>query len=157
MAPAIFQQAMDVMLNDLDFACAYLDDIIVRSANVDEHREHLNQVFKKIQDFGFKVKESKCEFGLEEIKYLGHIINKNGRFPDPERSIAIRDMSTPTNVATLQSFLGLANYYQAFIKGMYNLRAPLNELLKKDKAWEWTVECQKAFDEIKKMLTSYLF
>ncbi len=67
-APAIFQQAMDVMLNDLDFACAYLDDIIVRSETVDEHREHLNQVFKKIQDFGFKVKESKCEFVLEEIK-----------------------------------------------------------------------------------------
>lgn len=55
-APAVFQQVMDVMLNDLDFA--YLDNI-VRSATVDEHLEHI-QVFKNIQDFGFKVKESKC-------------------------------------------------------------------------------------------------
>ena len=84
-------------------------------------------------------------------------IDKDARRPDPERAIAIKDMPAPDNVTTLQSFLGLANYYQSFIKYMHDLRTPLNELLK-DKKWRWTPECQTAFDQIKKaLLTSDLF
>ena len=156
-APAIFQQVMDTMLGGLDFTIAYLDDILIKSQDKDEHKRHVNQVFKRIQDYGFKIKESKCEFFLKRIKYLGHIIDENGRKPDPERSTAIREMPAPNNVASLQSFLGLANYYQSFIPNMHDLRAPLNELLKKDKSWDWSTECQEAFDKIKEALTSDLF
>ena len=61
-APAIFQQVMDTMLGGLDFTIAYLDDILIKSQSKEEHRLHVNQVFKRIQDYGFKIKESKCEF-----------------------------------------------------------------------------------------------
>ena len=71
---------------------------------------------------------------MNKIKYLGRIIDKDGRRPDPERATAIKDMPTPDNVTTLQSFLGLANYYQSFIKNWHDPRAPLNELLKKIKS-----------------------
>ena len=91
---------------------------------------------------------------MNKIKYLRLIIDKDGRRPDPER--AIKDMSTPDNV-TLQSFLGLANYCQMFIKNVHDLRAPLKEILKKEKIWRWTAECQTAFDQIKTALTSNLF
>ena len=156
-APAIFQQVMDTMLGGLDFSIAYLDDILIKSQDMEQHKQHVHQVFKKIQDYGFKLKESKCDFFMEKIKYLGHIIDKEGRRPDPERSIAIKEMPAPQNVSSLQSFLGLANYYQTFIPNMHDLRAPLNELLKKDKAWEWTPECHRAFEKIKEILTSDLF
>ena len=53
---------------------------------------------------------------MNKIKYLGYIIDKYGRRPDPERATAIKDMPAPDKVKTLQSFLGLANYYQSFIK-----------------------------------------
>ena len=66
-------------------------------------------------------------------------------------------MPAPHNVATLQSFLGLANYYQVFISGMHELRAPLNNLLKKGTKWNWSVECESAFQKIKDTLTSELF
>ena len=94
---------------------------------------------------------------MNKIKYLGHIIDKDRRRPDTERATAIKDMPASDNVTTLQSFIGLANYYQSFIKILHDLRAPLNELLKKDKKWRWTPECQTAFGEIKKALTSDLF
>ena len=94
---------------------------------------------------------------MNKIKYLGRIIDKDGRRPDPKRATAIKNMPAPDNVTTLQSFLGLANYYQSFIKNLLDLRAPLNEILKKDKKWRWTPECQTAFDQIKKALTSDLF
>ena len=94
---------------------------------------------------------------MNKIKYLGHIIDKDGRRPDPERATAVKDTPASDNVTTLQSFLGLANYYQSFIKNLHELRAPLNELLTKDKKWRWTLECQTALNQIKKALTSDLF
>ena len=66
-------------------------------------------------------------------------------------------MLAPNNFASLQSFLGLANYYQTFIPKMHDLRAPLNKLLKKDKSWDWSTECQEAFDKIKEAITLDLF
>ena len=149
-APAIFQQVMDTMLGGLDFAIAYLDDIIIASRNMEQHTDHIYQVFKRLQDYGFKVKENNCKFFLQRIKYLGNITDKDGRRPGPDRAPAIKDMPAPENTTQLQSFLGLANYYQSFIPKMHLLRAPLNPLLKKDKRWEWTTEYQAAFEEIKK-------
>ena len=84
-------------------------------------------------------------------------MDKDGRRPNPERSTDIKDMPAPDNVMTFQSFLGLANYYKSFIKNLHDLRASLNERLKKDKKWRWTPECQTAFDQIKNALTSDLF
>ena len=103
------------------------------------------------------MKESKCDFFMEKIKYLGYFINKDGRWLDPERATTIKNMPAPINVSSLQSFLGLANYYRMFIPNIHNLRVPLNELLKKGKDWEWTPECQEAFVKIKEVLTSDLF
>ena len=148
---------MDTILCGFDFTFAYLDDIVISSKTKELHREHLNKVFAQIREFGFMVKETKSNFCMNKIKYQGHIIDKNRRRPDPERSIAIKDMPATDNVATLLSFLGLANYYQSFIKKLYDLRAPLNEILKKDKKWRWMPECQTAFDQIQKALTSNLF
>ena len=105
-ALAIFQQVMDAVLGDLDFADAYLDDILITSKSVTEHRKHIMCVFDKLQEYGFKVKEAKCDFFLTEIKYLGHIIDKDGRRPDPYRATAIKDMPVPDNVQTKLPWLG---------------------------------------------------
>ena len=87
-------------------------------------------VFDKLQEYCFKVKETKCDFFLVEIKYLEHIINKDGRRPDPDRATAIKDMPAPDNVQAPQSFLGLVNCYQIFIKNMHNLSPPMKFLRK---------------------------
>ena len=83
---------MDTMLGDLDYTTAYLDDILVTSKTSAEHRNHIVNVFEKLQEYRFKVKEAKCDFFLPEIKYLGHIRNRDGRRPDPERANVIRNM-----------------------------------------------------------------
>ena len=65
-------------------------------------------------------------FIMDKIKYLGHIIDKDGRRPGPERAAAIKDMPVPDNIASLQSFQGQANYYLIFISNMHDLHAPLS-------------------------------
>ena len=74
-APAIFQQVMDTMLGELNFSIAYLDDILINSKIMEEYQGHIHKVFSRIQDYGFKIKEIKCDFFMKEIKYLGHIID----------------------------------------------------------------------------------
>ena len=93
---------------------------------------------------------------MSEIKYLGQIIDPDGRRPDPARAESIKSMPTPKNVVTLRAFLGLSNYYGIYIPKMHNLRAPLNKFLKKGAKWEWSEVCQKVFDKIKNILTSEL-
>ena len=148
---------MDTMLAGLYFAAAYLDDILVKSNTIEEHKSFQKKIFELIRKYGLKIKENKCDFLLEEIKFLGHVINKDGKKPDKSRAVAIKDMPNPKNVKTQQSFLGLVRYYQDFIPNLHNLRAPLNELLRKEKKWIWTKECEQAFREIKNKLTSDLF
>ena len=92
---------MDIILGGLDFAIAYLDDILIASRSMKQHTDHIYQVFKRLQDYGFKIQENKCEFFLQRIKYLGHIIDKDGRRPNPDRATAIKG---PENTTQLQSF-----------------------------------------------------
>ena len=75
-----------------------LQPIWMTSKTTAEHRNYIINVFEKLQEYGFKVKEAKCDFFLPEIKYLGHIINTDARQPDPERANAIRNMPASDNV-----------------------------------------------------------
>lgn len=155
-APSIFQQTIDTMLAGLSGTVSYLDDIIIVGKTEAEHRENVSNVFKKIQDWGFHIKADKCKFLLPRIKYLGFIIDKEGRRPDPDKTDAIAKMPPPTDLTTLRSFIGMVNYYGQFINRMRELRAPFDKLLVKDVKWSWSTECQRSFNEAKQVLQSDL-
>ena len=150
-APAIFQRVMDTMLRGFDFTFAYLDDIVISSKTKELHREHLNKVFAQIREFGFKVKEAKCDFCMNKIKYLGHIIDKDERHPDPERATAIKNIPAPDNLMTLHSFLGLANYYQSFIKKIARSPRPAKQTTKKKiKSGDWRPNVKQHLTKLKR-------
>ncbi|KAA3675726.1 uncharacterized protein DEA37_0006214 [Paragonimus westermani] len=155
-APAIFQQIMDIMLSDIPYAMAYMDDIIIVSSSVDDHIQHLHTVFQRIRDYGFTLRIEKCEIMLSNIRYLGSIIDETGRRPDPDKIAAIATLPVPKDKTTLQSFLGLVNYYNNFVPNMHDLRAPLNKLLQINSEWVWSNACQSSFERIKQVLLSDL-
>lgn len=155
-APGIFQQIMDQMLAGVTGAVAYLDDIVITGRDEAEHHKNLLQVLERIKEYGFTLNITKCKFSLPQIKYLGCIIDKNGRRPDPAKIEAIQQMPPPTDVSTLRSFLGGLSYYGIFIKNMRKLRQPLDELLKKNVSWNWSKSCQQSFDAAKETLRSDL-
>ncbi|PIO76779.1 reverse transcriptase, partial [Teladorsagia circumcincta] len=155
-APAIFQQQMDTLTAGLDGTAAYLDDIIVTGKTTDEHNARLEAVFRRIQDFGFHLRLEKCSLLRTEIRYLGFIINADGRRPDPAKIEAIHRMPVSKDVSQLRAFLGLVNFYGTFVRELHNLRAPLDALTKKDVAYTWSPACQSCFERIKKTLKSDL-
>ena len=86
---------MDTMLAGLEFAIAYLDDILIKSKDWKTHFEPIIQVFERIKEYGFKLGTEKCEFFMSEIKYLGQKIDSDGIRPDPARAEAIKSMHPP--------------------------------------------------------------
>ncbi|XP_015946584.1 uncharacterized protein LOC107471601 [Arachis duranensis] len=104
---------------------------------------------KILRENNLYVKKEKCSFARDEVHFLGHIIKDGTLCMDQGKVKAIKEWEPPNKVSELRSFLGLANYYRRFIKGYSAKAAPLTDLLKKNHSWEWSKECQKAFDELK--------
>lgn len=153
-APGLFQRIMDQMVTGLKGTFAYLDDIVVTGSTVQEHDANLMALLERIKDYGFRIRPEKCSFGRSSIKYLGFIVDKNGRRPDPSKIDVIKSMPVPKDAAQLRSFLGSINYYSAYMKELSTMRVPLEKLLKKDVKFIWTEECQRTFEKIKEVMSS---
>ena len=156
-APATFQRLMESYLGELHlkWCIIYLDDIIIFSKNPDDHITRLEGVFEKLAKAGLKLKPSKCKFFKPSLKYLGHIVSKDGIATDPHKIEAICNWPTPKMVTDVRSFTGFTNYYRKFIKGYAKIARPLHELTsgengkKKNHRVEWTNRCKESFDTLK--------
>ncbi|XP_055543306.1 uncharacterized protein K02A2.6-like [Wyeomyia smithii] len=155
-APGEFQQIMDAILSGIEYACPYLDDILVGGRTRAELKLNLQQVLGRLQEYGFTVRIEKCSFFMSQVKYLGQLMDREGIRPDPEKIAAIISMPAPHDVPTLRSYLGAVNYYGKYIREMRNLRQPLDELLKKGTSFSWSDKCQRSFDRFKEVLQSSL-
>ena len=147
-APAIFQRTMDQVVAGVPNCIAYLDDILITGKDENDHVETLDVVLNRLADFGFRCNLEKCTFFQDEVLYLGYIINRFGKHPDPKRVEAIEKLPVPIDVKQLEAFIGKINYYNKFIRNFSNICAPLNRLRQKNVKWCWNDTCQQAFDKI---------
>ena len=131
-----------------------MDDILVCSETFHEHLEHLREVFDWLLKSGLTLKPKKCFFARIIVKYLGHVISRDGVSPDPDKTVKVCEFPVPTDVGRLRQFLGLASYYRRFVAGFAAIASPLNKLLKKDVHFVWSEECQAAFDTLKETLVT---
>ena len=132
----------------------FIDDILIYCKTEEEHAEHLHTVLETLRQHKLYAKFSKCEFWLEKVAFLGHVVSAGGISVDPEKIQAIIDWKAPTSVTEIRSFLGLAGYYRKFVEGFSSIAKPMTQLLKKDKKFEWTQKCEDSFQELKKRLTT---
>jgi hypothetical protein len=111
-------------------------------------------VLQVLREHKLYAKLSKCIFYQKKIHYLGHIISIEGIEVDPEMIEAIRGWPTLKNVTKFISFMGLAGYYQIFIKGFSKIANSITSLQKKGVKFEWTSRCEEIFQQLKRILTS---
>ena len=149
-------QSYDDVLYDFldDFIVVYLDDMVINSKTFDDHLMHLKMVLQRFQDHRLYVKMEKYEFTVQEVKFLGHLVDHHEVRMDPKKVEAIVTWQPPIKVTELRSFLGLANYYRKFITGYSKRASPLIDLLKKDAKWVWSDVCQEAFEKLKAAIAS---
>jgi hypothetical protein len=113
---------------------------------MEEHEEHLRLVLEKLRSNQLYAKFSKCEFWLAEVAFPGHVISTGGVSVDPGKVKDVLNWMPPTTASEIQSFLGLARYYRRFKKYFSKIAKPMMKLLEKNKAFEWTTECQASFE-----------
>ena len=127
------------------FVVVFIDDILIFSTNAEEHAEHLRIVLTRLRDNQLYAKFSKCEFWLNKIPFLGHVLSGDGILVDPTKVQEVLEWKAPTTVTEVQSFLGLAGYYRRFISDFSKIAKPMTRLLQKDEKFVWTLKCEEAF------------
>lgn len=155
-APATFERFMDTILRGLkwEICLCYLDDVVIFGRTFDEHNTRLATVLECLHNAGLVLNSKKCRFGERQTLVLGHLVDKDGVRPDPQKITAVKSFKQPQSVRELRSFLGLCSYFRRFVPHFADLASPLTYLLRNNVPFTWTAECDAAFCQLKFLLTS---
>jgi len=147
---------MDFVLCGLSYmtCLVYLDDIIIFGKSFEEQLARLREVSSRISSANLKLKPTKCSLFRRSVSFLGHVVSEQGISMQTEKVQAIRDWPPCDSLTELRAFLGTCGYYRRFVKDFSTLAAPLYALTKKGAKYEWTPECQRAFEALKLRLMS---
>lgn len=152
-APEIYQREMQKSLVGLDGVTCQMDDILIYGGTQEEHDQRVEAVLKRLRTAGITLNPDKCEFDKSEIRFLGHIIDKEGIHADPEKTKAIREFAVPKDKKGLRRFFGMVNYLGKFTATLAQDSSSLRMLLQRDSDWLWSTQQNKEFEYLKDKLT----
>jgi len=156
-SPATFQVMMNEILRDLineGKVVAFVDDVLVGMKTEERHDEIVEEILKRLEENNLYIKLDKCVWKARKIGFLGVVIGPDGIEMKKEKVEGVLSWSQPKNVKDVRKFLGLANYYRRFIKDFAQVTRPMNMLMRKDEKWTWGDSQQKAFEELKQIVTT---
>ncbi len=148
-APEMFHLIVADMIERLDGAMNFVDDILIWGQTQEEHDRWLTAVLKRFKEVNFTFNPQKCDFSKTEVMFLGHLVNGHTVRPNPDKIAIIRQFPTPANADEVRRLLGVATYISRFIPLFSAKTGKLRDLLKADAAFVWEAEHQQAFDLIK--------
>ncbi|KAJ4815745.1 polyprotein [Rhynchospora pubera] len=154
-APATFQKLMNQIFKPFlrNFILVFFDDILVYSPDANSHKQHLATTLHLLRQHKLFAKKEKCQFGMTELEYLGHIISHKGVATDPSKITAMLNWPIPTSLKELRGFLGLTGYYRRFIQNYGAISKPLTDQLKKN-GFCWNEQATAAFAKLKEAMTN---
>lgn len=149
---ATFQRMMNSCLRDLEGVAVYVDDIVIFSDTWEQHLKHLTALFERLESAKLTVNLAKSVFGRATITYLGHEIGDGKVKPVDDKVMSILEYPAPTDKKAVMRFLGMLGYYRRFCPNLATIACPLTALLQKQTKFQWTEECQTAFETLKSLL-----
>nr|GEW19395.1 putative reverse transcriptase domain-containing protein [Tanacetum cinerariifolium] len=155
-APVAFMDLMNRICKPyLDkFVIVFIDDILVYSKDVEEHEKHLKIILELLKKERLYAKFSKCDFWLDSVQFLGHVIDRSGVHVDHAKFEAIKSWAALTTPKEVRQFLRLAGYYRRFIEGFSLISKSPTKLTQNNKKYEWEKEEKEAFQTLKQKLCS---
>ncbi|XP_024990677.1 uncharacterized protein LOC112524966 [Cynara cardunculus var. scolymus] len=152
--PMVFMDLMNRICRPyLDkFVIVFIDDILIYSRSRVDHEQHLKMMLELLKEKELYAKFSKCEFWIQEVHFLGHVISEKGIHVDPAKVVAIKKWEAPKTPTEICQFLGLAGYYRRFIESFSKITQPLTALTHKGKKFVWGKPQEDAFQLLKHKL-----
>ena len=145
----------DIFADLLDICVTvYLDDILVYSDDITQHRAQVRDVLRRLRHHGLYAAPKKCAFHTTSVEYLGYVLTPTGLHMSKDKVKAIQDWPEPRKIKDIQSFLGFANFYRRFISDYSAIAIPLTRLTRKSTPWNFSDDCRSAFNTLKKAFTS---
>ena len=136
-------------------AVVYLDDAIVYSSSMEEHLTLLRQILDRFRQAGLKLHPDKCQVAVRKVNFLGHQLDETGIRPTEDKVEAVKHWPQPSNVHEVRRYLGMVGYYRQYIPHFSDKSVHLTNLLQKESPWEWSTECEREFQNLKKDLQWY--
>ena len=152
-APELYQRRMSQILSGLDGIVCHIDDVLIYGSTQEEHHTRLHAALSRLQAAGVTLNADKCLFSQTSIKFLGHVIDKHGVHPDPERVAAVQRVTAPKEISQLRRFMGMVNQLGKFTPNLSSLSQPLRELLSSKRSWCWGPSQEESFRQVKLELT----
>ncbi|PAA51290.1 hypothetical protein BOX15_Mlig005755g5 [Macrostomum lignano] len=152
-APSIFQRYISQVIQDVDGAIAYVDDILIGGESEKQLKDRESQVRERLEQHGLKVNEEKCQICQSRVRFLGFILDNGMILPDPEKVRALQEMETPKTMAELESLIGLVRFSGRFVPNLSHYLEPLTRLMRGRREFQWDSEQDEAFQRIKSLLT----
>ena len=149
-APSKWQRAIEQVLKDIPNVKVVLDDMIITGKTEEEHLKTLETVLARLRMHNLRVNLKKCSFFQDSIQFCGHVIDATGLHESDSKVDAITSAKRPENVAEVQAFCGLVNYYRKFLRNISHVLRPLYKLTEKSSKFEWNSDCETAFARAKK-------
>ncbi|XP_062702035.1 uncharacterized protein K02A2.6-like isoform X1 [Aedes albopictus] len=153
-APEMFQKVLEQILAECENTINYIDDIIIFGKTDEEHDQALQRVLTTLKERGILLNHAKCIFKAKELDFLGHVISEDGIRPTAGKIEALEKFRAPTTAEETRSFLGLVTYVGRFLPDLATATAPLRELIQSGKHFVWQERHQKAFEQLKLMITN---
>ncbi|EYB82894.1 hypothetical protein Y032_0348g3182 [Ancylostoma ceylanicum] len=156
LAPAAFQRLMEKVLGHVlgPEVSVYIDDVLIATDSVERHFEVFEQVLQAFQKANLKIKPQKCRIFETRVAFLGHVVDDTGVKTDPDKINNIVEYPRPENLSELRTFLGMCGYYRKFVLRYAQTARPLYDLTSTKVKFEWKPEHEKAFLQLKVLLTS---
>jgi hypothetical protein len=154
-SPGAFSRLMEFVMQPVDKAVTYMDDVILAGETEKELLETIEKALRQLRKYNLKLNLAKCIFGAKEVDYLGYRISAQGIRPGAEKTEAIRKFPVPTTVQEVRRFVGLANYFRQQIPHFSQLSKPLTQLTKQSCPWTrgpLPPQARKAFEELRALL-----
>jgi hypothetical protein len=152
-SPTVFSKIVIVAFREFiqKFIEVYMDDWTIYIL-LKEHVALLRLMFDRCRELQISLNIRKCIFCVPHGNRLGHIVCREGVLVDPAKVVVIVNMTPPMRAKQLHSTLGHTGYYRRFIRRCANITTPLENLLKKDEMFQWTLKCDKSFETLKEKL-----
>ena len=149
----VFQKRLHQAIEGLEGCVCVADDVVIHGRDRIDHDRNLRAFLERCQEVNIKLNWEKCQLRKSEVKFMGHVISRDGMKPDPDKVKPFVEMAPPTDKKAVERLRGSVNFLSQYLPRLSDVFKPIGVLTHENVEWQWGPAQQSAFDELKRLVT----